>query len=90
MHRLAPLLAAGIAAGVGALLSLWFHVWGALALIVVGSIGVGWYRVQVARSAQAEEFFGGAGEETRLTGLQGGSPSEMPLDPQPRDGTHAP
>jgi hypothetical protein len=48
--------------------------------VLVGAVGIVWYRVQVARSEEAEDFFGGAGEETRLTGFQGGSPSEMPVD----------
>jgi len=34
--------------------------------------------VQVARGEAAERFFGDAGEDTRLTSFQGGSPSEMP------------
>jgi hypothetical protein len=32
------------------------------------------------------EFFGDAGEETRMTGFQGGSPSEMPVDRSPAAG----
>jgi hypothetical protein len=90
MHRSGPLLAAAIVAVTGALLALWFHSWGALALIVVATVGVAWYRVQVARSAAAEKFFGEPGEETRLTGFQGGSPSEMPVDPQLRGDKRAP
>jgi len=60
--------------------AIWFHSWGGLALVIVGAVGIAWYRIQVARSASAEDFFGDAGEETRLTGFQGGSPSEMPVD----------
>lgn len=67
------LLAAGAA---------WFRAWGLLALVVVGGAGFAWYRLQVARSAATEKFFGDFGEETRLTGFQG-APSEMPVDRQP-------
>jgi hypothetical protein len=66
--------------------AIWFRSWGGLALVVVGAIGVIWYRMQVARNAAAEDFFGDAGEETRLTGFQGGSPSEMPVDRGPAAG----
>ena len=72
------------------LVAWWFQSWGALALLFVGGVGWGWYRVQVARSAAAEKFFGELGEETRLTGFQGGSPSEMHLDPQLRAGAGKP
>jgi len=65
------------------LVAYWFQSWGALALLLVAGVGWGWYRMQVARSAAAEKFFGDAGEETRLTGFQGGSPSEMPVDRSP-------
>lgn len=72
----------------------WQRSWGALALLLVGGIGWGWYRTQVRRSAAAQEFFGDVGEETRLTGFQGGSPSEMPVDRPPpggaRDEPHRP
>lgn len=57
--------------------------WGALVMAVVGAALFGWYKLSVARSAAAEKFFDGAGEETRLTGIQGHSPSEMPVDPPP-------
>lgn len=66
--------------------ALWLHAWGALALVLVGAAGIGWYRIQVARgAAEAEQFFGDAGEETRLTGLGGASPSEMPTPEALRD-----
>lgn len=55
----------------------WLQSWGALALLFVGAVGWGWYRMQVARSAAAEQFFGDAGEETRLS-VRGGLPSETP------------
>jgi hypothetical protein len=61
----------------------WIGSWGALALLLVTGGGLVWYRVQVARTEAAEQFFGDLGEETRLTGFQGGSPSEMPVDRQP-------
>ena len=50
---------------------------GTVAFIAVAAGGYAWYRIQVERSAAAEKFFGDMGEETRLTGFQGGSPSEM-------------
>jgi hypothetical protein len=36
--------------------------------------------MQVAQTEATERFFGDPGDDTRLTGFQGGSPSEMPLD----------
>lgn len=68
------ILAAGLAG-----IAVWYQSWGALALLLVGAVGWGWYRVQVARSAAAEKFFGELDEETRLTNIQP-SPSEMPVD----------
>ena len=70
--------------------AIWFRSWGGLALVVVSAAAVFWYRLQVARSAGTEEFFGDGGEETRMTGFQGGSPSEMPVDrgPGPRAPDH--
>ena len=59
-------------------LSWYLHSWGGLAFLAVAAGGYAWYRVQVARGEAAERFFGDAGEDTRLTGFQGGSPSEMP------------
>lgn len=61
-------------------LSLYLRSWGGVALLVVIGGGYAWYRMQVARSEAAEQFFGDAGEDTRLTSFQGGSPSEMPVD----------
>lgn len=61
-------------------LSLYLHSWGGVALLAVVGGGYAWYRVQVARGEAAQEFFGDAGEDTRLTSFQGGSPSEMPVD----------
>jgi hypothetical protein len=60
--------------------ALWSRAWGAAALLLVTAAGLAWYRVQVSRAEAAEQFFGEGGEETRLTGFQGGSPSEMPVD----------
>lgn len=59
-------------------LSLYLHSWGGVALIVLGGAGFAWYRSQVVRSEQSEDFFGDLGEETRLTSFQGGSASELP------------
>ena len=86
MARTSSLVLFGIVLVALLLGAIWFHSWGGLALVVVGAIGIFWYRMQVARSAGTEEFFGDAGEETRLTGFQAGSPSEMPADrgPAPR------
>lgn len=77
MSRLAILICA-IVAVVTMAFAVWLRAWGLLALVAVGTVGFTWYRIQVARSAAAEKFFGDGGEETRLTGFQGGSPSEMP------------
>jgi hypothetical protein len=77
MVRPAILVFAAVAAvAVGA--ALYWQSWGLAAFIAVSAAGYAWYRIQVERSAAAEEFFGDVGEETRLTGFQGGSPSEMP------------
>jgi hypothetical protein len=77
-----PRLLAAIAVAALVLLgvSVYLQSWGGVALLLVGAGGYVWYRVQVARSEAAEQFFGDMGDETRLTGLQAGSPSEMPLD----------
>ena len=83
MKRPARLLAAAAIAAVLVLALSWYlHSWGGLALIAVSAAGYAWYRAQVARGEAAERFFGDAGEDTRLTAIQGGSPSEMPpLEP---------
>lgn len=81
-HRLA--LAAIAAAAALLALSWYLHSWGGIALLVVAASGLAWYRVQVARGEAAERFFGDAGEDTRLTGFQPGSPSDMaPLERAP-------
>jgi hypothetical protein len=83
MARFVHLALVALVATVLLLVAYWFQSWGALALLLMAGVGWGWYRVQVVRSAAAEKFFGDAGEETRMTGFQGGSPSEMPVDRQP-------
>ncbi|HEX7890527.1 MAG TPA: hypothetical protein VF522_14290 [Ramlibacter sp.] len=87
-RRKRMLLAAAVAALLVLGLSLYLHSWGGVVLLAVAAAGFAWYRVQVARGEAAEQFFGDAGEDTRLTSFQGGSPSEMPpLDrtvPPPR------
>lgn len=66
-----------------AVLAAWKGYWGACALLSVG-LGAGiWYRREVARGEAAEQFFGDLGEETRITSMQQGSPSEMPVDRVP-------
>lgn len=72
------LVAAAVAALLLLALALYFQSWGGVALIVLVAAGCAWYRVQVARGEAAQQFFGDMGEETRLTGFQAGSPSEMP------------
>jgi hypothetical protein len=89
-HRVAL---AALAATVLVLAMSWYsHSWGGVALVVVAAAGVTWYRVQVARGEAAERFFGDAGEDTRLTSFQAGSPSEMsPLEHgSPREGEPPP
>jgi len=83
MNRTHSIVLFGIVVVALLLGAIWFRSWGGLALVVVGAIGIIWYRIQVERAAGAEDFFGDAGEETRLTGFQGGSPSEMPVDRSP-------
>ena len=83
MNRSSRLLAAGavLAAVLVLFLSWYLHSWGGIALVVVAAAGLAWYRAQVARGEAAERFFGDAGEDTRLTSFQAGSPSEMsPLE----------
>lgn len=72
------ILAAVVAALLVLALSLYLRSWGGVVLVAVAAAGFAWYRVQVARGEAAEQFFGDAGEDTRLTSFQGGSPSEMP------------
>ena len=73
---------AAVAALVALVLAVSYHLrsWGGVALLAVLAGGYAWYRIQVARGEAAERFFGDMGEETRLTGFQAGSPSEMPVD----------
>ena len=75
-HRL--IFAAAVAALLVLVLSIYLHSWGGLVLLAVAGGALAWYRIQVARSEAAEQFFGDAVEDTRLTSFQGGSPSEMP------------
>lgn len=76
-----PLALAAVAAVLVLVLSWHLRSWGGLALVAVGAAGYAWYAMQVARGEAAERFFGDAGEDTRLTSFQGGSPSEMsPLE----------
>jgi hypothetical protein len=85
MRRSAPLFAAAILAALAVLALSWYlHSWGGVALLAVAAAGLTWYRVQVARGEAAERFFGDAGEDTRMTGFQGGSPSEMPPHEPPQ------
>lgn len=60
--------------------AIYMRSWGGVALVLTAAAGFAWYRVQVARGEASEQFFGDAGEETRLTSFQAGSPSEMPID----------
>jgi hypothetical protein len=60
--------------------SIYYRLWGGFALLLVAAGGFAWYRVQVQRGEETEQFFGDFGDETRLTAFQGGSPSEMPAD----------
>jgi hypothetical protein len=75
-HRL--IFAAAVAVLLVVVLSIYLHSWGGLVLLAVAGGAFAWYRIQVARSEAAEQFFGEVGEDTRLTSFQGGSPSEMP------------
>lgn len=84
-HRHRLLALAAVLAVVVMGLSLYLRSWGGFALLALAAAGYGWYRIQVARGEAAERFFGDAGEDTRLTGFQGGSPSEMPVDRRPAD-----
>lgn len=73
--------------GVAALL----RAWGAFALAGLLAGGMAWYRIQVRRTEAGEQFFDGLGEETRLTSMQGGSPSELAAaDARDAEGASAP
>jgi hypothetical protein len=60
--------------------SIFYRRWGGIALLAAAAAGFIWYRVQVQRGEENDQFFGDFGEETRLTAFQGNSPSEMPVD----------
>lgn len=80
-RRLRVAAIAALAAALVLALSLYLHSWGGVALVAVAAAGYAWYRTQVRRGEVADQFFGDMGEETRLTGFQGGSPSELtPFD----------
>lgn len=80
MNRPTRLIAAVVVAALLVAFSLYLHLWGGIVLVAVAAAGIVWYRIQVARGEANEQFFGDAGEDTRLTAFQGGSPSEMPVD----------
>ena len=81
MSRRARFLTAAIVVAAFLLaISAYLHSWGGVVMVAVAAAGVVWYRMQVAQTEATERFFGEAGDDTRLTGFQGGSPSEMPLD----------
>jgi len=89
MKRSARLLAFAVLAACLVLAVAWYlHSWGGVALVAVGAAAFAWYRAQVARGEAAERFFGDAGEDTRLTSFQGGSPSELPADEPGRPPRH--
>ena len=67
--------------------SLYLGMWGGLVLVAVAAAGLAWYRLQVARGREGDQFFD-QGEDTRLTQMQGGSPSEMPVDRKGGDTMH--
>lgn len=77
---LISLAAAGVAAIAG-----YYRYWGAIALVAVLMAGYGWMRWRATRNPVTEKFFEDMGEETRMTHIQGGSPSEMPVDREPPD-----
>ncbi len=80
------LTAAALACVLLLALSLYLRSWGGLTLILLGAGAVAWYRTQVARREAAEQFFGDMGEETRVTGFQGGPASELSAQ-RPLSGT---
>lgn len=83
MGRALPLAVATVAALALLAYAWWKGSWGALALLAVAAAAWAWVWTQVRRGADADTFFDGVGEETRLTGFQGGSPSEMPAERMP-------
>jgi hypothetical protein len=81
MNRTARFVAAAAVVSLVLLgLSAYLHSWGGLVLLVLAGGAVAWYRAQVAEGEAAERFFGDMGEETRLTGFQGGTASELPAE----------
>ena len=88
-HKYPVIAAVAVAIVLLLALSWYLHSWGGPALLAVAAGGYGWYRTQVARGQSGEQFFNDLGEETRLTGFQGGSPSEMPVD-RPSTVSHEP
>jgi apolipoprotein N-acyltransferase len=83
MNRPARWIAAAVVAVVAlgvVAVSVHYRMWGGIALLAVAAAAVVWYRVQVQRAEETDQFFGDFGEETRLTAFQGNSPSEMPVD----------
>jgi len=88
-HKYPVIAAVAVATVLLLALSWYLHSWGGPALLAVAAGGYGWYRTQVARGQSGEQFFNDLGEETRLTGFQGGSPSEMPVD-RPATVSHEP
>jgi len=89
MKHPARLLAAIALAALVLVLSWYLRSWGGVALVAIAAAAYAWYSIQVARGEAAERFFGDAGEDTRLTSFQAGSPSEIsPLERnQDRDGS---
>ncbi len=85
MPRTPSRILAAFAVAVLLAVAVFNRAWGAVALLVVGTAGWTWYQMQRARGAAEERFFGDAGEETRLTSFNPGSPSEMPADPGRRE-----
>jgi hypothetical protein len=80
MNRSTRLISVAVVAALLIAVSLYLQLWGGLVLVAVAAAGFVWYRMQVARGRDSDQFFGEAGEDTRLTAFQAGSPSEMPVD----------
>lgn len=78
------LVIAAVAAAVAGVAA-YYRYWGAIALVAVLMAGYGWMRWRATRNPVTEKFFEDMGEETRMTHIQGGSPSEMPVDRDPQD-----